>query len=287
MRLLLIGGAQRSGTTLLQTVLANSLGSPNLPEAHILCDILTSYKKAKEVGNKTRAIYPNDGDLLAFFRSFAERHVADITVGSQLPALVLKDPNFIHTFEEASAVFPQCARIVCMRDPRDIVASFVQIGQRETAAKPGKYKARDIYAICRKVSSSYQPLLPAPPFGVALVRYETLVGDMRGSLETLSRDTGLKLSLDRIEGGEWLDAKARHKPTWITELEGGPPSTASVGSFKRVLTGEEIAIVQQRCGPILEQFGYPTVARRELCGPGLRGALRRFRLAGRLQKDNS
>jgi protein-tyrosine sulfotransferase len=283
MQLVLIGGAQRSGTTLLQTMLANSLGSPNLPEAHILCDILASYKRAKEVGNKTRVAYPNDADLLAFFRSFAERHVADITGGNQLPALVLKDPNFIHTLEEASAVFPQCVRVVCMRDPRDIVASFVQIGQRETAAKPSKYKARDIYAICRKVSSCYQLLLPAPPFGVALVRYEMLVSDMRGSLEALSRDTGLKLSLDRIGGGEWLDAKTRHKPTWITELEGGPPSTASIGSFKRVLTFEEVAIVQQKCGPILEQFGYPAVDRRELCGSGLRGVLRRFRLARRLR----
>ena len=42
MQLILIGGGQRSGTTLLQTLLANALGSPNLPEAHILSDILAS-----------------------------------------------------------------------------------------------------------------------------------------------------------------------------------------------------------------------------------------------------
>jgi MoxR-like ATPase len=42
MQLILVGGAQRSGTTLLQTLLVNALQSPNLPEAHILSDILGS-----------------------------------------------------------------------------------------------------------------------------------------------------------------------------------------------------------------------------------------------------
>jgi hypothetical protein len=49
MKLILIGGAQRSGTTLLQTLLANAIDEPILPEAHILCDMLTSFKRAKRL----------------------------------------------------------------------------------------------------------------------------------------------------------------------------------------------------------------------------------------------
>jgi Sulfotransferase family len=283
MQIVLIGGAQRSGTTLLQMMLASALGSPRLPEAHILYDILASYKRAKEVGSKTRVVYPNDTDLLAFFRSFAERHVADITGGKRPAALVLKDPNFVHTLEEAGAVFPECTRVVCMRDPRDVVASFVQIGRREAAESPDRHKARDVSSICRRVSLSYKPLLPDPPGGVALVRYETLVSNPRDSLEKLSRKVGLKLSLDNIESFEWLDAKFRHKPTWISELEDGPPSPASIGSFKQVLTGEEVAFVQHKCAPLLKQFGYPEVDPRLLLGSGPLGALRRYRLAMRLR----
>ena len=283
MQIVLIGGAQRSGTTLLQMMLASALGSPRLPEAHILYDILASYKRAKEVGSKTRVAYPNDADLLAFFRSFAERHVADITGGKRPAALVLKDPNFVHTLEEAAAVFPECTRVVCMRDPRDVVASFVQIGRREAAESPDKHKARDVSLICRRVSLSYKPLLPDPPEGVTLVRYETLVSNPRDSLEKLSRKVGFKLSLDNIESFEWLDAKFRHKPTWISELEGGPPSPASIGAFKQVLTGEEVAFVQHKCAPLLKQFGYPEVDPRLLFGSGPLGALRRYRVAMRLR----
>ena len=78
MQLIIIGGAQRSGTTLLQTLLANALNAPLLPEAHILCDILAAYKRAKEFGHKTHFFYATQNDLSSFFQSISERHISDI-----------------------------------------------------------------------------------------------------------------------------------------------------------------------------------------------------------------
>ena len=264
MQLVLIGGAQRSGTTLLQTLLVNTLQSPNLPEAHILSDILAAYKRAKEFGNKTNYFYATDHDLRAFFQSFAERHVADIVAKAKPSAtLVLKDPNFIHVLDEAEALFPWAARIVCMRDPRDITASFVQIGQRQSGSpsdKPGKYERRDINFISKKILASYLPLMQATkPADVILVRYEAIARDPKASLAALAREAGLELSLDRIEQLAWLDAEARHEESWITELEDAGASPASVGSFERVLSGDEVAMVQEICKPIMSQFGYAPV----------------------------
>jgi sulfotransferase family protein len=273
MQLILIGGGQRSGTTLLQTLLANALGSPNLPEAHILSDILAAYKRAKEFGNKTSFFYSTDDSLLSFFRSFAERHVSDITANSKPGTLVLKDPNFVLTLDEAAALFPEVIRIVCMRDPRDIAASFVQIGQRQNETKPGKYEKRDILFISKKILASYQPLLAAVPAGVVIVRYEDLASDPKRCLQALGRVTGLKPSLDRIEDAAWLDAPARHEAAWISELEGAKPSPASIGSFKRVLLGEEVAVVQRVCQPIMSQFAYTPTDDVEL---GRWGRIRRF-----------
>src|SRR6476661_650048 len=133
MQLVLIGGAQRSGTTLVQTLLANALRSPILPEAHILSDILAAYKRAKEVGNKTSFFYPTDDGLRSFFQPFARRHMADIVANAKPGnVLVLKDPNFVQVLDEASTLFRHSCMVVCLRDPRDIAASFVQIGQRQT-----------------------------------------------------------------------------------------------------------------------------------------------------------
>ena len=265
MQLVLIGGAQRSGTTLLQTLLANALQSPILPEAHILSDILASYKRAREFGNKTRFFYPTDGDLRAFFQSFAERHIADL-VSAARPGdfLVLKDPNFVQVMGEASILLPQALRIVAMRDPRDIAASFVQIGQRQTGTKPSKYEKRDIGFISQKILASYRPLMDAAQPSAFIVRYEELASDPVRCLDVLARDTGLKVSFDRIEHPVWLDAQARHDASWISELEGGKASPASIGSFQRVLRGDEIAVVQCICEPIMIRFGYAPIEDRAL-----------------------
>jgi Sulfotransferase family len=266
MRLILIGGAQRSGTTLLQTLLANALESPILPEAHILTDILAAYKRAKEFGNKTCFFYPTDDALRSFFQPFAQRHVADIVASAKpVGVLVLKDPNFVQVLDEASALFPQSLQIFCMRDPRDIAASFVQIGQRQTstaqsAIKPSKYEKRDIGFISKKILTSYLPLMQTTqPLSAAIVRYEDMASDPKGSLTALARETGLKLSLDRIEHPVWLHTQARHDASWVTELEGGKPSPDSIGSFTRVLRGDEIAIIQTICEPIMSRFGYTPI----------------------------
>ncbi|MEX0590546.1 MAG: hypothetical protein WD207_05625, partial [Xanthobacteraceae bacterium] len=70
MRIILIGGAQRSGTTIVQTLVANALdGSPVLPESHLLCDIVHAYKRAKTEWQKTSKFYDGKEDLIGFFRT--------------------------------------------------------------------------------------------------------------------------------------------------------------------------------------------------------------------------
>ena len=274
MQLVLIGGAQRSGTTLLQTLLANALDSPILPEAHILSDIFASYKRSKEAGKKTCFFYPTDSDLRSFFQSFAERHIADVLAAARPGGvLVLKDPNFAQVLNEAADLFPQALLVVCLRDPRDIAASFVQIGQRQAGAKPSKYEKRDIGFISQKILASYRTLMHAAHPSAYFVRYEELATDPKGCLHALARDTGLTLSFDRIERPIWLDAQARHEASWISGLEGGKASPASIGSFQRVLRGDEIAVVQNICEPIMSRFGYTPIEDR---------ALRRDRLLKRV-----
>jgi len=258
MQLVLIGGAQRSGTTLLQTLLASALDSPNLPEAHILSDILAAYKRAKEFSKKTRFFYATSNDLRNFFDTFAQRHLADVVVSTNPGAvLVLKDPNFVQVLDELSDLLPHCLRIVCVRDPRDIAASFVQIGQRQDDPSAGRYKKRDISFISKKILASYQPLMDAgEPPNTWIVRYEELASDPKRSLQALARDTGLELSLELVQHPTWLEGQARHEASWVTELEGGKPSPSSIGSFVRVLREEEIAVVQRICEPIMIRFGY-------------------------------
>jgi hypothetical protein len=258
-KLVLIGGAQRSGTTLLQTLVANALNAPILPEAHILCDVLASYRRAKEAPNKTRFFYTSERDLLDFYRSCADRHLADLaeTSGGG-PVAVLKDPNFVQFDVEAAAVFPEAIRIAALRDPRDIAASFLRIGQRERQdAEAGKYRRRDIQFIGKKISGSYAELIDEPgQLSPHLVRYEELATRPRETLQALARRAGLELSLDRIDSPEWLEAEARHDAPWISELEGRKPTPASVGTYKSVMRPREVALIEEICAPYMAWAGY-------------------------------
>jgi Sulfotransferase family len=258
MQLIFIGGAQRSGTTLLQTLLANALRTPVLPEAHILADVLTAFKRAKQFPNKTQFFFSTSEDLLCFFRSCAGGCIANVLSRTgALSALVFKDPHFVEVLDEASALFADSIRVVCIRDPLDIAASFVQIGQRQpVGSKPTKYQRRDMDFIGKKILSFCAPLMTSKEAPI-LVRYEDLASNPREALRELGRDTGLKLLLDRIETPVWLERTARHhESSWVTELEGRKPYPSSIGSFKRVLRPDEIATVQNICGPIMMRFGY-------------------------------
>ncbi len=259
MKLILIGGAQRSGTTLLQTLLANALDTAVLPEAHILCDLMTSYRRAKEATKKTRFYYPSDDGLRAFFRSCGQRHIDDLvaTLGGG-SALVLKDPNFVQFDSEVASLFPDAVRVITLRDPRDIAASFLRIGQREQPeVGSGKYRRRDVRFIGNKIVTSYAGVMKAPkPAGMQFVRYEELVTDPKKTLSVLGREAGLALSFARIDNPVWLEAEARHEASWISELEGGGPSTDSVGAYKTVMQPKEIALTEQICAPVMQWAGY-------------------------------
>ena len=105
--------------------------------------------------------------------------------------MVLKDPNLIQVLDEAAALFPQCIRIVCLRDPRDITASFVQIGQRQpTDGKPGKYRKRDIGFIANKILAAYLPWMESlsqrtRTWSAMRIWQATQEGQFRHWLETL------------------------------------------------------------------------------------------------------
>ena len=105
--------------------------------------------------------------------------------------LVLKDPNFVLVLDEITAIFPDAIIVVCVRDPRDIAASFLQIGYRQSEQNvTSKYRSRDVGFICKKIVSAYSDLLQSPVGkNVILARYEEIVDSPRKWLED-SRSRG-------------------------------------------------------------------------------------------------
>ncbi len=257
----LIGGCQRSGTTLFQTVLENALPScTQLPEAHIACDLFESYKKRVTELHKSTDFFESEMSLNKFYRSFFEKFLKQIlTIHTGKENIVLKDPNFSKVLPAIETIAPKVHMFLMVRDPRDIVASFIQIGNREKpTGADTKYTRRDVLWIIGKIRASYEPYCSKRDSlkRVIVVRYEDLcqqpTGIVRSLLEPLA--VPYKLDLDKLS---WTEDEKRHSnESWLTDLEGGSPTEAHGGHYSEVLTNKEVSSVNDRCADLLFQLGY-------------------------------
>lgn len=121
--------------------------SPLLPEAHILSDLLAGYKRATFQWNKTSRFYASETQLTDFYRKLAEHHIHDVELRyANANYIVLKNPDFAGLINEAMSLLTDIRCIVVVRDPRDIVASYIKIGQRESlpscASSHSSYRSR-------------------------------------------------------------------------------------------------------------------------------------------------
>jgi len=265
---IVIGGAQRSGTTLLQTLIANVLRSPLLPEAHVLQQTVAAYRSGLHKWNKTGSFFGGRDTFTGMFREIvAIQHGAMIRHLGYPEFLVLKDPNFSSVADVIREIFPDRSRsVLVVRDPRDIAASFIRIGERQI--KEGgstKYTRRDLGFICDKINASYALESDGGDrWFDATVQYENLVRDPIATVGAALEQARIRLPAsangipDAPDRLDWLEPEKLHQASWRTELEGGDVSDSSVGSHRTALSLKEIAIVEERCAAIMRRHGYST-----------------------------
>jgi len=261
--LVFIGGPQRSGTTLVQTLVVNALGSTALlPEAHVVHGLLEVYRRGMAEWPKTARLFGRE----EVFRGFVNDSIQGVLntivqVNGAVDFLVLKDPNFGMVAPQILDLFPEATCVFCIRDPRDIASSFLKIEQREKAMgrERKRYRNRNLFLYCTKVKRSCQEAVKAG-FSWTVLRYEDVVADPAGQLERLGAETGLPLRVPDFDNMRWIEAEVRHKDSWVSSLEEKAPSVQSVGAFRGVLSPGEIAYVEVTCGGIMKKFGYSPVS---------------------------
>lgn len=171
--------------------------------------------------------------------------------------VVLKDPNFATMPNEIKELFPTSTFLFCVRDPRDIVCSFLDIERREASLKLQRknYIGRNIVFYCNKIRNSFRYSMH-PAFQGIVTRYEDVVTDPQEELKRIAAKSGLPLVLPDLQTMQWTEAKSRHKESWTTSLEGKMPSTGSVAKYKKYLSHLESHYIENRCRGILEKYDY-------------------------------
>ncbi|GIV61740.1 MAG: hypothetical protein KatS3mg044_0606 [Rhodothermaceae bacterium] len=267
---IVVGGGTCTGTTLLETILCQApTSNPKLPEAHYLRCLLAAYRLARgSVHHQVPQFFDDVEDFRRYNAVLVREFLARTRsrVGG-VQHLVLKDPEMTKTFPELHELLPS-ARFVCMvRDPRDVVASLLNVGEKMLAQGRSDVvaqatRSRDLVALCRYYQAFYAPLWTVQDDRfwerILFVRYEDLVQDPEGILKEVQTFTGLHLTLpasDRFDTGTVDFDQQVHSP-WYSELYGKQVTGSRVGAYATVLRPEEVRAVEQVCAAFMQQFQY-------------------------------
>ena len=265
-----VGGSQRSGTTALQLLLCqDSRTNPMLKEASYIRYQLESYAKALiDFEDDTKFYFENRSVLRLFQANILQQFLDMVTTRYQTEHLVLKEPHLTRYFPQLFELLPDSKFIVILRDPRDVIASMIRVG--ESLKEEGKrhfFQNRDIERLCEHYRAFYQPsfahLKENPEFRKNFIslRYEDLVVNPHECFKSLREFTGLDLpeEFDKAPQPGALDwnndFQGRYK-AWKTDKLGSILDSSSVGKYKQTLKSEEIAQISTFCADIFDAFGY-------------------------------
>jgi hypothetical protein len=152
--------------------------------------------------------------------------------------------------EALGKLYPEAKVIQVLRDPRAVFAS------RKNRHTKGCGHYTKAHRLVREWNRNAQeiPRLRNDPSRFLIIRYEDLVNDPRGQMETLCRFAGLDFDEKMLEptfaGNKWGG-----NSTFNKAFKG--ISTSAIDQWKKYLTEDEIWWIELHCRKGMELAGYP------------------------------
>jgi len=269
-----VGGINRSGTTLLQSILcSDSKTNPLIHEVSYFRSIVDAYTTGKIKFNEHGKYYFDSIEEMRAFtagwaKDFLEHTRKKYPTSSHL---VLKHPpltpKFPAIFELLNTTGIDVRFFIIIRDPRDVAASLVQVGERlrKKGDPEGKTLPRDMNTLAKYFIQTYMPALtgssPAYQQRVTVIRYEDLVSTPLEVIEAIRKASGLALDGINVHS-DWAHDQLDYNDlrttqnAWLSDLWGKGISKAKVGSYKQILSPEEIMELETACAAPMKTFGY-------------------------------
>ena len=274
-RVLLIGGAMRSGTTVIHRALCTAANSnPYISESWFLRDLLAmySFRLARfEIMGADQFRSPADyerlvaDDVERYLRLVSARH-------SDPEVLILKHPELIRHFAELAALSPRLTFLAIVRDPRDTIASMKAVRDRHQRDRsPGPLAGMaSIESLCHFYASHYVGVVASADRlkgRLEIIRYEDFMRRPEEWVARIGAFCGARYDL--AAAAEFQDAHAA-SPTFDKEkrmedpfarafwsdLYTKPLTDERIGAFAQALTPAEIAEIEGRLAFVGTRFGY-------------------------------
>ncbi len=246
--LIFVGGAPRTGTTLLQALICTSPRTNKyIAECSYLTAFMEPYRRALGTWEAHTHDYFDDVEDMCGFHAEVIRNLLSRfrkSLGGN-EGLVLKDPCLTEAFYTLAYLLPEARFAVMIRDPRDAILSRLEVMERSTGVKPSM---ADIEFACAEYNGTYAELIQHwRHMGdrLILVSYNALVAGME--FDRLAAFGFDDLRPEQLTQSTWVNAKVEGSP-WNTELYGGALSSASIGRHQSLMEQETAEIIVARCG---------------------------------------
>lgn len=273
---IIVGGAMRTGTSLLQNILSTS---PTANDMMVECQYLTAqlslYRTWRNEPERSLSDFFEDGDD---FEDYTKSLVVDFLMRTHKQHgtpkhLVLKHPEMTPYFPLLAKLLPQARFVMTVRDPKDVIASMLAVAERQKKlgrTSNMRLAERDMEKLTNLFLSFYRGLNRIPnkkPRRMIYLKYETFATDPKPLFPALMEFTGLDLT-KYDPTAEWKYARPRSRNTaFDTDIRGKALSSSSIGNYKDALTTDEILTVEKTAEPFMRAFQYSFASDRRNAAP--------------------
>lgn len=269
-----IGGCDRSGTTMLGSILGSATGCFTTPESQFKTRVLTDsgllHGTWPEVARRIQAMWHMD------LWSIPDKALVQIltkdapTTGADLLQSILKAYLYHHgvlpnktTWIDHSPInfisinclidaFPNAKFVHIVRDGRAVAASMMKVPWG-----PNTYdRCANFWA--RSLAPGLAAEL-AYPDRVYRIRYEDVVENPKHAIESLASRLDIEFVDQMIEGGTWT---VPHSTATNHKLVGSAPDPTRAESWRLKISEQELHAFERRTGDLLAMLGYE----RLICG---------------------
>ena len=253
---IIIGGCDRSGTTLLRAVFDCHPDIAAGPEAWVFTYRIDPDWLASEFGmdpawvRELKSNAPSLGVFIErFMGAFAERE--------QKPIWCEKSPRNVLRLDYIWRTFPKAKFVHIIRDGRDVSCSLrthpkrIRVGN-EYVPNTVRRPIRDCIDHWVKYVTAGLEHRDDPRY--TEVRYEDLIADYAGTTRRLCEDLGIEWTPELLERERIQGERA---DTEIVNPEVRQPLyTKAAGRWRSDLSDEELRTIRERAGGLLDRLGY-------------------------------
>jgi protein-tyrosine sulfotransferase len=268
-RLILVGGAARSGTTLIQNMLDCHPDILGGPEFLHLKEIVNLRKQLfASVKKEWIDLYCSCEQVDAYLSDFIDKLLLPLADQGGKHFLSEKTPDNTLVFPQLAELLPGAHFIQIIRDPRAVIASMLEVGRRSRLkgikSQSFTRNVRSAISYIRHCYNSGAEAAKIAPDRFLTVTYERLVSEPEPVTRDICQFLGLEWSPEMLSPGEkkHLGEKAitqKSNEIWYTKKQYYKnPEASRINKWEETLSPLQLVTIQKGLGhhPAMSKYGY-------------------------------